>query len=465
MKVPSTTTIIHLFAFLHAVAAFVCNSIDMADTLLLTVLTVVMTIAICLRNGMSTEFTAANVVVANVLGFVFGTIGASVFGFMMTSASWIHSMSSLLTTEILGWGVLFIIGIFKRKEDSDADTISKFGKKLGRLVIGIAAILLVRVGIEAIFKSSLYSGNEIRTILSGVLSNSAILVCIICLCLIFVRHFRPSGRTGTVSLMRRIPMFIVFTAATSALSAALYAYGFPFAMTSELSSDVFLKFFTVYVLVTVTIYCLVFMINYAFETRAAMRVAKGKANLAQYHYIKLKHQLNPHFLFNSLNILECLVAEHRNEQAEAYIHKLSAIYRYMLRHENEKTVKVRDELEFLKLYTDLLRVRFPEGFSIDIRVPEEDRDFGIMPCTLQLLAENAIKHNAISGDIPLTIVVESNGKQITICNNIIPKLTPSASTGVGQKYIKQQYYDLCGKEATFEDRGTEYVVTIPLIKL
>lgn len=460
MRVPSTTTIIHVFALLHAVAAFVCNSIEVADTLLLTVLTVVMTIAICLRKGMSTEFTAANVVVANVLGFVFGTIGASVFGFLMTSASWIHSLSSLVTTEILGWGIVFIIGIFKRKEENDKDTISQFGKQLGRILMGITAIILVRVGIEGIFKSSLYSGNEINTILYNVLSNSAILVCIICLCLVFLRYFRP-----VFSLKLRIPMFIVFTAFTSALSAALYAYGFPFAMTSELSSEIFFKFFTIYALVTVTIYCLVFMINYAFETREAMRAAKGKANLAQYHYIKLKHQLNPHFLFNSLNILECLVSERRNEQAEIYIHKLSGVYRYMLRHEDERTVKVSDELDFLGLYTDLLHVRFPEGFSIDIRVPEEDRECFIMPCSLQLLIENAIKHNAISGDIPLTIVVESNGKQITVRNNIIPKLTPSASTGVGQKYIRQQYLDLCGKEVTFEDRGTEYVVTIPLIKL
>ncbi|MBR4133741.1 MAG: histidine kinase, partial [Bacteroidales bacterium] len=82
-----------------------------------------------------------------------------------------------------------------------------------------------------------------------------------------------------------------------------------------------------------------------------------KARLAQYRYMNLSQQVNPHFLFNSLNILDCLVCEQKNDQASTYIHKLAAIYRYLLRNEEERLVKLRDEMDFVGQYVDLLKVR------------------------------------------------------------------------------------------------------------
>jgi LytS/YehU family sensor histidine kinase len=108
-------------------------------------------------------------------------------------------------------------------------------------------------------------------------------------------------------------------------------------------------------------------------------------------------------------------------------------------------------------------VRFPKGFDVDIDVPDEDQARFVLPCSIQLLIENATKHNTVSVDNPLIIRVESDGMQVKVSNNIIPKITTAPSTGLGQKYIRQQYMDLSGKSILIERTEEEYSVTLPLL--
>ena len=205
------------------------------------------------------------------------------------------------------------------------------------------------------------------------------------------------------------------------------------------------------------------MINYALTTRVEMLSEREKANMAQYRYLKLKRQVNPHFLFNSLNILDCLICEEKSEQASIYTHKLAGIYRYMIKSEEEEIVSLRDELVFVRLYIDLLQVRFPEGFEVTIDVPEEKLARFVPPCSIQLLIENATKHNAVSTERPLKIEITADESNIYVRNNIVPKVTRSASTGLGQKYIRQLYMDLSGKSITIEQTENDYCVTLPLL--
>ena len=194
-----------------------------------------------------------------------------------------------------------------------------------------------------------------------------------------------------------------------------------------------------------------------------MQREKEKANLAQYRYLKLKRQVNPHFLFNSLNILDCLVCEEKAEQASTYIHKLAGIYRYMIKSEDEDLVTLREELEFTSQYVDLLKVRFPKGLQVMIDVPEDTKARFVLPCSIQLLVENATKHNIVSAENPLVIKIESKDEYVSVSNNIIPKVTQVQSTGLGQKYIRRQYLDLSGKAIGIERTETEYKVTLPLL--
>ena len=205
------------------------------------------------------------------------------------------------------------------------------------------------------------------------------------------------------------------------------------------------------------------MINYALTARQKVNREKEKKHVAQFRYQKLKRQVNPHFLFNSLNALDCLVCEEKTEQASTYIHKLASVYRYMIRSEEEVVVTLGEELTFVEMYIDLLKVRFPDGFDVHIDVPEEDQARFVLPCSIQLLIENATKHNTVSMENPLIINMVSDGVQVKVSNNVIPKVTSTPSTGLGQKYIRQQYLDLSSKSILIEKTEEEYSVTLPLL--
>jgi sensor histidine kinase YesM len=135
----------------------------------------------------------------------------------------------------------------------------------------------------------------------------------------------------------------------------------------------------------------------------------------------------------------------------------------MLKSEDEMIVSLRDELVFVGLYVELLKERFPVGFEVEIDVPENLMSRMVLPCSIQLLIENATKHNAVNADKPLVIKVESKGESICVSNSIIPKMTKSPSTGLGQKYIRQMYLDLTGKEIEIVETEDDYSVTLPLI--
>ena len=208
---------------------------------------------------------------------------------------------------------------------------------------------------------------------------------------------------------------------------------------------------------------LIFLAENAMRINARALEDREKARLAQYRYMNLSQQVNPHFLFNSLNILDCLVCEQKTDQASTYIHKLAAIYRYLLRNEEERLVKLRDEMDFVDQYVDLLKVRFPEGLDIQIDIPADRLNRRVVPCSVQLLIENATKHNAVSADKPLQIMVKCEDDCVVVSNTLNPKISSGPSTGLGLKYLREQYQDVAGKTPVVRMGENEYTVVIPLI--
>ena len=179
--------------------------------------------------------------------------------------------------------------------------------------------------------------------------------------------------------------------------------------------------------------------------------------------MSLKNQVNPHFLFNSLNILDAIVQDGEKEEASLYIHKLAGIYRYMLQHDNQKLVTLGEEVTFMTMYADLLRVRFPEGFSVDQNIRDKDLSCKVVPCTLQLLLENVTKHNAITATKPLRISVSTDGKFLTMENDRIPRASEPVSTGLGLPYLRKQYMDISGQDILVEQTEDTFRVRIPLL--
>ena len=194
-----------------------------------------------------------------------------------------------------------------------------------------------------------------------------------------------------------------------------------------------------------------------------MKAERDKANNAEFQYVRLKQQVNPHFLFNSLNILDCLVIDGKTAQASTYIHKLAGIYRYMLRYDDRTTVSLEDEMNFVGMYADLLKVRFGNGFSLETGIPERLMSGHVIPCSVQMLLENAIKHNRTGEGHPLKIRISAEGSELTVWNELRPKLNSGESTRVGLDYLTRQYRDLYGKDVKVSSDGNAFAVTIPVL--
>ena len=452
-----TSWVIHIFALLHAAIALSCRLAGIEDELLLTILTMTMALLVCLKCGLNIELTAATIIVVNILGYFIGNLGARVLQNFITQAYAFHAISTFITTEILGWSIVCLTSIFniKRRKNDLADT-----PYISWLILAMCGIFVLRLGIILLFSTDTIFEGDVFSASAKVFSNSFSLITMICLNILYVRYARRFAK-GLSKGVRTL-IFIAFILSVSLLESLLAGLGLPLSINTGFAAELPLLFITS-LLAQITVYCIVFIGNYALTIKAEMKEEREKANMAQYRYVKLKHQVNPHFLFNSLNILDCLICEESTERASAYTHKLAGIYRYMLKSEDEMVVTLRDELVFVRLYTDLLMERFPVGFEVITDVQEGLMSRFVLPCSIQLLIENATKHNAVSEDNPLVIKIEATADGICVTNNRIPKMTKSPSTGLGQKYIRQMYFDMTGKEIEVVDTEEEYSVTLPLI--
>lgn len=198
--------------------------------------------------------------------------------------------------------------------------------------------------------------------------------------------------------------------------------------------------------------------------KSALEAEKLKSEKLAAQYQGLKNQLNPHFLFNSLNALSNLVYEDADRSA-AFIQKLSKIYRYVLEVQNEELVTLKREVEFARNYLDLQKIRFEDSLQFSIETQDENNNW-IPPLSLQLLLENAIKHNVASKANPLVIHIIQKGDEMWISNNFQAKnATEEPSTGIGLKNIEQRYQVLSNKKPQVITSEKEFLVTLPLLKI
>lgn len=450
---------IHIFALLHAIVALGCRYYGVGDELLLTLLTMTMALLVCFNKNLSIEFTAAIIIVGNIIGFLMGTLGANILETFISSPFAVHALSTAITTEILGWAIVALAKL-PRPATARRDVRSMSSSSLKWILLTAGGIFIIRLGVVFFFSKWEVDNESIYDMTGKVLSNSVALLVLICINILYVRM--TARRRMLVKRSRSIIFLCLFMLGATALEALLVGIGLSFRPNTDFIDNLPVLI-PISFLTQITVYCIVFMVNYAITAQARMHLEREKANTAQFRYLKLKRQVDPHFLFNSLNILDCLVCEDKPEQASEYIHKLAGLYRYMIKSEDEEIVQLRDELAFVGQYVDLLKVRFPEGFEVDIDVTEESMSRYILPCSLQLLIENATKHNTVSTDNPLRISISVSGNMVRVCNNIIPKVTKAQSMGLGQKYIRQQYLDMSGKEIEIEDDGMRYCVTLPLL--
>lgn len=453
--------IINSFALLHAITSMLCRAWNVSDTLFLTLLTMTMTVIICIKNKLTVEFTAINVVLVNIIGYVLGVGLAKLIALLMGTTILTWAFSTFVTTEVMGWSLVAIIAISNDPDRSSDSYGLPWKSQMKWILIVVASILALRIFIGLIFSTQLFSETNVLQATVEFLSNMVVLLIMCCVTILFMHYIkRLKPALGSLGKGLAIATFLIIVAV---LSSMLVGYGLPFGFNSDFTFKHFLELLVIALLLQVTIYSIIYLLDYALSARKTMETERGEANLAKFQYLNLKQQVNPHFLFNSLNVLDCLVTDGKNAEASTYIHKLAGIYRYMLKNENEAVVRLKDEMDYVNMYTELMLVRFPHGLEVKNLIREEDINRFVVPFSVELLIENATKHNAISADRPLIVNIISDGEQLTVTNNLNPKVTKTDSTGKGINYIRQHYLDFGGKDIKVEKTEKYFIVSLPLM--
>lgn len=196
--------------------------------------------------------------------------------------------------------------------------------------------------------------------------------------------------------------------------------------------------------------------------KSLIEVEKYKAESVQAQLQNLKEQVNPHFLFNNLSVLSSLVYKDQDKAVD-FINQLSKVYRYLLESRNSELIPLEDELKFIESYTYLLQIRFDSSLKFNINIPREQRKLLIPPMALQMLIENAIKHNEVSSELPLSIVISVTADMLEVNNNLQLRSHKEESSKTGLNNIRERYRYYTDKSVEVLQDNNSYSVKIPLL--
>lgn len=371
--------IILSFSLLHMIVAVFSRWLGLADSLMLTTLTMLMTLALCQIKRASINTMVIILIIVNFSGFYLGRFIGITLSHFIHNTYLRGGITTFSTSVIIGAVVSFIVTMVNRSGISRRrNEVSIYWLMLVFTVIIIARLILIIL----------------------------------------------SGKT-------------------------LY--------TNELILNIIVDY---------TFCCLALLylaVNAVKEAREAQQ-AKEMSNIARYSYIRLQQQVKPHFMFNNLSILNGLISEQKNEEASDFVYKLAYLYRYMIEKEDDNLVPIREELDFVNEYIDLMKVRFGTSFDVITEIDENIIDNFVVPCSIQLLIENAIKHNAGTMEDPLLIRIYNSASHIVVWNKRLKKNSVEKTTHLGLKYIKKLYADLSSKEVVVECTEEDFVVKLPIIR-
>lgn len=186
-----------------------------------------------------------------------------------------------------------------------------------------------------------------------------------------------------------------------------------------------------------------------------------KKEYLQSQLLGLKSQMNPHFLFNGLNTLSCLIQEDA-EKAEDFLDHMSKVYRYLLRTNEEQLVDIQTEISFIKSYYFLLKARYGEGLNLLLETNQEESG-RVPPLTLQMIFENILNLNTVCKEEPLLIEIKTSGAELIVINTVQPKLNCTDCFDEGIENITNKYRLLCQKEIQIQESEAERVIRLPIL--
>ena len=445
--------IIHGFAILHILATLLSIVWGIADSRFITPLTLLMITVLCMEDSVRFNISAVLMIIGNLAGYFVGmTLMRDVGHLFNTSPAVNEMIGTFITTELIGWGTVLLSwstgSRFKVKK-----TEHSHKHYLLSLLIVLFIIYCFRILINILTTNGVLGKYIIYKYLTHYFNNSILLVIIIVASIFVARTIElkiQSTRGKTLFILASIPC-ISFIAAFGCQAS--------YARTKDLEFPdwfEFIRYFIVGLLLISGLVALLYTIMLSIQT-------KHDARNTEYKYLSLRNQLSPHFLINSLNVLNGLIASDRKEDAGQYIYKLTDIYQYHLMTEGKHLIPLSEEITNLHNYIDLLNVRFNNSLKVTIDIKPEDLDKSVVPCSIQLLLENAVKHNAATIRNPLEVSITSNDATIQVSNSLIPRFSKPKSTGVGLSYIKEQYKATTGNNIVIEKDDTCFTVILPLI--
>lgn len=223
------------------------------------------------------------------------------------------------------------------------------------------------------------------------------------------------------------------------------------------------RYYIVSLLITLVV-SLVFHTIYYYKKSQENKVKEQKiiAGTASAQFESLKNQIDPHFLFNSLNVLSSLIEENP-DNAQRFTTSLSKIYRYVLEQKDKELVSVAEELAFAKTYMNLLKMRFENSLFYELPEQTLDEEARVVPLSLQLLLENTVKHNIVSEKKPLYIRIKIQGANLVIENDIQKKEVLENRKGVGLENIVNRYGILTHRKVVIEESDNVFSVSLPIL--
>ncbi len=282
---------------------------------------------------------------------------------------------------------------------------------------------------------------------------------------LFVIQYMNKIAPWSKNALKRIPIQLSFTVLIAVVISILITSfaNWVNAYTEDLAgvyrSNIFI-YAVVNVVVVAVLEAWVFFIE---SDRATQKAEHLQEELSQIKFEVLKSQINPHFMFNSLNVLSGLI-DTDTKKAQLFIDEFSQIYRYVLEAIEKKVTPLSKELEFMRSYLFLQQMRYGDTLSYSVDIPSEHLKLFLPPLSLQVLLENAIKHNIVNEAKPLRIDVFCEGSFLLVKNNLQPKIS-GHSTGLGLKNLVKRYALICEIEPTFRLEKDFYVAKIPLINI
>ena len=455
----SNIAIVLMFALCHSAVAVVSRSLHYYDDIPLTILTILMVIVVAMNNKTRTDIMAILTMVATLLGFVIGSWLRVPMVALVQSDMLASAISTFLITMVLGV-LIDIITIRVKRLRSSETNVAITPRHI--VTVGLS-ILILRMGYVVMDRAGIFTENMLLDNILNIVVNSWAVLLLLVGNIVLTIHISKQPKRRHRNSYTATLMVLISSLVIPLLTTLIVYFDIPYFNSQFETLSDFVQVLSAALILDLIIITICYLVHMYIVSHERLREEREMKHRSEYQYERLKQQINPHFLFNSLGILDYLVQEQHTERARAFIHKLAGMYRYMLSNDQQPLVKISEELDFTGKYIDLIKERFTEGIVTNVNIPGDVYDSCIVPCALQLLVENATKHNIVSPDMPLTITIEVENEWIVVRNNLQERTHGQPSTHLGLENIRRQYQDITGRRIVVEKSDSEFIVKLPIV--